>query len=58
MTFLLTVANQAALLTQILPLGEFDRLEMNLSDGRAVGQANTDRLVFVRATHGSSAAHA
>ena len=58
MTFLLTVANQAALLTQILPLGEFDRLEMNLSDGRAVGQANTDRLIFIRATHGKSAAAA
>ncbi len=56
MTFLLTVANQAALLTQILPLGDFDRLEMQLTDGRAVGQANTDRLVFVRATQGSAPA--
>ena len=55
MTFLLTVANQAALLTQILPLGDFDRLEMQLPAGRAVGQANTDRLIFVRATLGQPA---
>ena len=41
------VAQQAALLAQILPLGNFDRLEIQLADGRAIAQTRPDRLVFV-----------
>jgi CheY-like chemotaxis protein len=42
------IAQQAAQLAQILPLGNFDRLEMQLPDGRAVAQSRPDRLIFVR----------
>jgi CheY-like chemotaxis protein len=42
------VAQQAAQFAQILPLGNFDRLEMLLPDGRAIAQAWPDRLIFVR----------
>ncbi len=42
------IARQAAQLAQILPLGDFDRLEMQLADGRAIALARSDRLVFVR----------
>ena len=41
------IAQQAAQLAQILPLGNFDRLEMQLPAGRAIAQARPDRLVFV-----------
>jgi CheY-like chemotaxis protein len=44
------IAQQGAQLAQMLPLGNFDRLEMQFSDGRAIAQARTDRLVFVRTT--------
>jgi len=47
-TLLKQVAQQAAQLAQILPLGNFDRLEMLLPDGRAIAQARPDRLIFVR----------
>ena len=46
--FLKKIAEQAAELGQILPLGNFDRLEMRFSDARTVAQARPDRLVFVR----------
>jgi hypothetical protein len=39
---------RAAQLAQILPLGKFDRLEMQFPGGRAIAQARPDRLVFVR----------
>jgi CheY-like chemotaxis protein len=42
------IAEQAGQLAQMLPLGTFDRLEMQFLDGRAVAQVRTDRLVFVR----------
>lgn len=48
MTWLLAVAQQAALLNQILPLGPFDRLEIQFPAGRAVAQAREDRLIYVR----------
>lgn len=47
-TFLQNVGQQAALLAQVLPLGKFDRLEMQFSDGRAIAQARADRLIYVR----------
>jgi CheY-like chemotaxis protein len=48
------IATRAAELSQILPLGDFDRLELQFADGRAVAQARADRLVFVRTTHATS----
>ena len=50
-TLLKTVAQHAAQLAQILPLGNFDRLEMQLADGRAIAQTRPDRLVFVSVTN-------
>jgi CheY-like chemotaxis protein len=41
------IARLAAQLEQIAPLGTFDRLELQLADGRAIAQARPDRLVFV-----------
>ena len=50
------IAQHAAQLAQILPLGKFDRLELPLPDGRIIAQARPDRLVFVRvANHPASA---
>lgn len=43
-----TIAEQAGQLAQILPLGNFDRLEMQFYDGRTIAQARPDRLVYVR----------
>jgi CheY-like chemotaxis protein len=45
------IAAQAAELAKVLPLGNFDRLEMQFADGRAIAQARADRLVFVRTLH-------
>jgi CheY-like chemotaxis protein len=42
------IAQQAARVGELLPLGKFDRLEIQLSAGRAVAQAQPDRLVFVQ----------
>ena len=42
------VAQQAAFLGQLLPLGNFDRLEIQLAGSRAVAQVKSDRMVFVR----------
>ena len=42
------VAQQAARLKQLMPLGDFDRLEIQLADGRAIAQARADRMVFIR----------
>jgi CheY-like chemotaxis protein len=47
-TLLQNVAQQAAALGQLIPLGNFDRLEIQLADSRAVAQVRTDRMVFVR----------
>jgi CheY-like chemotaxis protein len=45
------IAAHAAELAQMLPLGNFDRLEMQFVDGRAIAQARADRLVFVRTAY-------
>ena len=45
--WLKNVARHAAQLAQIAPLGNFDRLELQLADGRVIAQARPDRLVFV-----------
>jgi hypothetical protein len=42
------ILQQGAELAQTLSLGEFDRLEMQFTDGRAIAQARPDRFVFVR----------
>ena len=42
------VAQQAARFSQLMPLGNFDRLEIQLAGSRAVAQAGADRMVFVR----------
>jgi hypothetical protein len=42
------VAQQAARVSRLIPLGNFDRLEIQLAAGRAVAQASADRMVFVR----------
>jgi CheY-like chemotaxis protein len=42
------ISGEAAALAQELPLGKFDRLELQYADGRAIAQARPDRLVFVR----------
>ena len=47
-----TVAQQAETLSQLIPLGNFDRLEILLATGRAVAQARADRMVFVRVSSG------
>lgn len=47
-SFLKDVAKQAALLGQTLPLGNFDRFEIQYAEGRAIAQARADRMVFVR----------
>lgn len=48
MALLQNVAQQAARLSRLLPLGNFDRLEIQLADGRAVAQTRADRMVFIR----------
>ena len=42
-----SISRQAAQLAQLAGLGNFDRLELQLADGRAIAQARPDRLVFV-----------
>jgi CheY-like chemotaxis protein len=55
-SFLKDVAKQAALLGQTISLGNFDRYEMQFSDGRAVAQTRADRMVFVRVVNEAPAA--
>jgi len=43
------ISQYAARLGRLLPLGKFDRLEIQLHDSRAVAQAKSDRMVFVQA---------
>jgi CheY-like chemotaxis protein len=42
------VAQRAASFGQLVPLGNFDRLEIQLAGSRAVAQVKADRMVFVR----------
>ena len=53
--FLKEISQTAAQLSQLLPLGKFDRLELQLSDSRAVAQTQPDRMVFVRVSAASPA---
>jgi hypothetical protein len=46
------MAQQAAALGEGMPLGNFDRLEIQLADSRVVAQARADRMVFVRVSTG------
>ena len=47
------IVRQASRLEQLLPLGNFDRLEIQLHDSRAVAQVKPDRMVFVQVTTGN-----
>ena len=47
-TLLQNVAQRASLFGQLMPLGNFDRLEIQLTGSRAVAQVGPDRMVFVR----------
>ena len=44
---LLEIAKQAASVGRLLPLGKFERLEIQLPASRAVAQVKSDRMVFV-----------
>lgn len=46
--FMVEITQQARRVGQLLALGRFDRLEIQLSDGRAVAQTKPDRMVFVQ----------
>ena len=47
MALLLEIAQLAARVGRLLPLGKFDRLEIQLLSSRAVAQVRPDRMVFV-----------
>jgi CheY-like chemotaxis protein len=47
MALLLEIGQQAARVGRLLPLGKFDRLEIQLSTSRAVAQVKPNRMVFV-----------
>jgi len=47
------IARQASRLGRLLPLGNFDRLEIQLPGSRAVAQVKPDRMVFVQVTTGN-----
>ena len=47
MALLLEISQQAARVTRLLPLGKFDRLEIQLLTSRAVAHVRADRMVFV-----------
>lgn len=49
--FLREVGLLATQFKNILPLGNFDRLELQLPEGRAVAQVKPDRLIFVAAAN-------
>ena len=46
------IAQQASRLGRLLPLGKFDRLEIQLPASRAVAQVKPDRMVFVQVATG------
>ena len=52
--WLQNVAQEAGGLAQDLPFGPFDRLELSLSDGRAVAQVRADGMVYVRVANESA----
>jgi CheY-like chemotaxis protein len=47
------ISQQARRVGQLLSLGRFDRLEIQLSGGRAVAQMKPDRMVYVQVATGS-----
>lgn len=53
-SLLQSINRQAASLEKILPLGSFDRLEIQLDGSRAVAQLRNDRMVFVRVATGET----
>ncbi len=55
-SWLQEISRRATELARILPLGDFDRLEMRMDGGRAVAQTRADRLVFVAVAQDSSGA--
>ena len=46
------ISRLGARFAQTLPMGTFDRVELQLSDGRAIALTRHDRLVFVRMAEG------
>jgi hypothetical protein len=54
--FLEFLSQKARQLGQGLPLGDFDRLEVNSPSGRVVAQIQTDRALFVRTSRIASSA--
>jgi hypothetical protein len=46
--FLEFLSQKARQLAQGLPLGDFDRVEVNGESGRVVAQIQSDRALFVR----------
>jgi CheY-like chemotaxis protein len=48
MALLLEIGQQAARVGRLLPLGKFDRLEIQLPTSRAVAQVKPNRMVFVQ----------
>lgn len=48
LAFLREISRQTLRLGRILPLGKFDRLELQLPEGRAIAQLKPDRMVFVQ----------
>jgi CheY-like chemotaxis protein len=48
------IGQQAKELGELLPLGNFDRLELQLPDSRAIAQVQSDRMVFVRVVSGEN----
>ena len=52
-TLLQYVAQQGVFFGQLVPLGNFDRLEMQLAGSRAVAQVRADRMVLVRVSTAS-----
>ncbi|HEY3761477.1 MAG TPA: response regulator [Verrucomicrobiae bacterium] len=54
-SWLQSMEQRAAMLGQLLPLGNFDRLETELADGRAISLNRGGKLVFVRITNNGAA---
>ena len=50
------ITQQARRVGQLLSLGKFDRLEIQLQAGRAVAQMKSDRMVFVQVATGTESA--
>ncbi|MEJ0090930.1 MAG: hypothetical protein WDM80_14455 [Limisphaerales bacterium] len=47
MALLLEIGQQAVRVGRLLPLGKFDRLEIQLPNSRAVAQVKPNRKIFV-----------